>query len=153
MPKRETAVEVRCAEHTADFLRAVVARLEGVSWELDSALSSRNKDDVGYRRANAANPDGGPNGLPGEIAEAERLALDVLRSIPWGVGCELSGYHVVTGYGTVCGLYKPNADGRRRAFKRAAQLTAKEQSGLTRTGATYRVVCEWSQPGPSPKFA
>lgn len=72
---------VAVAEERTDTLAQLSARLEGISWELDAALSAIRKDDAGYRTANAANREGGANYTPGELEEASRRASEALIAL------------------------------------------------------------------------
>lgn len=80
MSKPETPAEIAYARRLADNLRRYSQELDALSWNLDSALSSLDKDDAGYRTANAANRTGGANGFPGEIREA---VLAAEKRFPW----------------------------------------------------------------------
>lgn len=73
--------QIAKAEALADSLRAMVAKLETLSWDIDAALSAHEKDRVGYRRRNAANPTGAANLAPGELdsaIHAAQRAADIL---------------------------------------------------------------------------
>lgn len=70
MFKRPTKAAVAEAEAISDALALLTAPIEACAWEIDSALSSLRKDAAGYRKANAANPDGGDSYTPGELETA-----------------------------------------------------------------------------------
>jgi hypothetical protein len=78
---------VALAEEISDELAQLTAPLEGVAWEIDSALSAIRKDAAGYRRANAANPTGGDSYTSGDLEKAVArgkallLALTAVREL------------------------------------------------------------------------
>jgi hypothetical protein len=79
--RNETPAEIADAEGLAERLRDRLAELEQVSWDLDSALSSIEKDAAGYRRSNRANSTGGANSIPGDVREAAAKAGRILEHL------------------------------------------------------------------------
>lgn len=78
-------VTVHLAESVSEELGQITALIEGVVWEIDSALSSIRKDEAGYRQGNAANPDGGANYVDGELeaayARGKRLLISLIPTV------------------------------------------------------------------------
>lgn len=72
---------VATAEDQSDQFTQLVAVVDGVCWELDSTLSSINKDAKGYRRSNAANLTGGANYVQGELEVASGRAGELLKAL------------------------------------------------------------------------
>lgn len=68
------------AEAQSDELGRIGKLIEDAQWALDSALSAQRKDAAGYRRANAANPDGGESFDQDELDAAVRDARAILAS-------------------------------------------------------------------------
>lgn len=81
MFKRPNAVLIKQGEEISDELAALTSPLEGVAWEIDSALSSIRKDAAGYRTANKANPTGGANYEPGELEAAVKRGQQLLIAL------------------------------------------------------------------------
>lgn len=79
--QRPASVLVAQAEEISDELAALTAPLEGVAWEIDSALSALRKDAAGYRKANAANPTGGDSYEPGELEAAVKRGRQLLLAL------------------------------------------------------------------------
>lgn len=78
---REFKLLVVSAEKLSDDFTQVVAVIDGVCWELDSALSAINKDAHGYRIGNAANVTGGPNYVKGELEEITGRARELFDAL------------------------------------------------------------------------
>lgn len=72
---------VATAEAQSDDFTQLVAVVDGVCWELDSTLSSINKDAKGYGRSNAANLTGGANYVQGELEVASGRAGELLKAL------------------------------------------------------------------------
>jgi hypothetical protein len=66
------------AEKVAETIRAFSALADALSWQLDDALSSIEKDKAGYRTSNAANRTGGANYVEGELETAVYAAEEFL---------------------------------------------------------------------------
>jgi hypothetical protein len=69
------------AEKVAEALRRFTDKADALSWDLDSALSSIDKDKAGYRTSNAANPTGGANYVEGELETAVYAAEEFLALV------------------------------------------------------------------------
>lgn len=75
------AALVAVAEELSDELAALSSPLEAAAWAIDSALSSIRKDVAGYRRKNAANPDGGECYTEGELEKAVKRGRQLLIAL------------------------------------------------------------------------
>lgn len=69
------------AEAQSETLGRLSRVLQDAEWKLDAALSADRKDRAGYRRNNAANPDGGPSFDASELAEAVDDARQLLLAL------------------------------------------------------------------------
>lgn len=90
MFKRKVKVDaalIVVAEEISDELAALTSPLEGVAWEIDSALSAIRKDTAGFRIGTKAEPNGGESYTPGELELAVKrgkqllLALSAVREL------------------------------------------------------------------------
>jgi hypothetical protein len=75
------ALAIEIAEGQTNALTDLSEVIEQVQWDLDAALSAIHKDEVGYRRKNAANHEGGDNYAEGELEDASRRARQLLLAL------------------------------------------------------------------------